>query len=206
MTIGIINYGVGNIGSIENMLSRIECNCLIINSPEEIFKVDKLILPGVGKFDYGMSTLIEKKFDIALKEHTLTLKKPILGICLGAQLMLESSEEGNLSGLGFFEGTSKNFSSLLSESNLKIPHMGWCNVSVNENNCELLSDNLNPSRFYFVHSYYMTTKNESDIMLTSVYGSKFIAGLHRDNIYAVQFHPEKSHKYGLKFLENFVKL
>jgi glutamine amidotransferase len=205
MIIGIINYGVGNIGSIENMLSRMSVEYMIISSPEEIFKVDKLILPGVGKFDYGMNMLIENNLVDAIKEYALVLKRPILGICLGAQLMLKSSEEGEMSGLGFFDGKSVHFSKLISQNNIRIPHMGWSNVVLNKN-IKILDNIELPARFYFVHSYYMTTDNKDDIMFTSIYGDEFISGLHKSNIYAVQFHPEKSHKYGLKMLENFIKI
>ena len=203
--IGIINYGAGNIGSIENMLLRMSADYKIINTPEELLIVDKLILPGVGKFDYGMSMLIEKNLVDAIKEFALILKKPILGICLGAQLMLNGSEEGILPGLGFFDGISVHFSKLISNENIKIPHMGWSKVELNKNSTILNNFEMHP-RFYFVHSYYMTTNNNEDIMLTSFYGDKFISGLHNSNIYAVQFHPEKSHKFGLKMLENFINI
>lgn len=205
MIIGIINYGAGNIGSIENMLLRMSVDYKIINTPEELLKVDKLILPGVGKFDYGMSMLIEKNLVDAIKEFALILKKPILGICLGAQLMLKGSEEGILPGLCFFDGISVHFSKIISNENIKIPHMGWSNVELIKN-LSILNNFENHPRFYFVHSYYMTTNNSEDIMLTSFYGDEFVSGLNKSNIYAVQFHPEKSHKYGLKMLENFIKI
>lgn len=205
MIVGIINYGVGNIGSIENMLLRIPVEYIIINSPEEIFKVDKLILPGVGKFDYGMSQLMEKNLVGSIKDFALVLKKPILGICLGAQLMLKGSEEGHLPGLGLFDGISSHFSKLVSKNAIRIPHMGWSNVELSKS-IKILDNIELPARFYFVHSYFMTTNNKEDIMFTSIYGGKFISGLNKSNIYAVQFHPEKSHKFGLKLLENFIKI
>jgi len=205
MKVAIIDYGAGNIGSIKNMISRLSVESYLVQYPEDLLKADKVILPGVGSFDHGMKMLQEKNLVNAITEYSMVLKKPILGICLGAQLMMKKSEEGLLPGLSFFEGRVKHFSKLHTDSVLRIPHMGWNKVETIRPNA-LLENLPQPARFYFVHSYYLELKNTEEIMMTSVYGDTFTCAMYRDNIFAVQFHPEKSHKYGLKLMDNFLKI
>ncbi len=203
--ISIIDYGAGNIGSIVNMIRKIGMNSQITSDPDTILKAKKLILPGVGHFDYGMNKLIESGLIDVLNKKVLIEKCPILGICLGAQLMTQRSDEGVVKGLGWFDAEVKYFSTIDSNVPIRIPHMGWNYVEVVKDT-PLSSDLYEESRYYFVHSYYMQARNESDILFKTNYGNVFASGLNRDNIYAVQFHPEKSHKFGLKLFQNFLKL
>jgi glutamine amidotransferase len=198
----IIDYGVGNLGSIQNMLKKIGSNVKITNDANEIKSASKLILPGVGNFDYGMKNLESNNLIEILNDVVFNKKTPILGICLGAQLMTKSSEEGEKNGLGWFDAEVVKFN-FEKVTNLKVPHMGWDTVeSIKEN--LLTKDLYINSKFYFVHSYYIKSAIKNDIMFTTHYGNEFISGLNKDNIFAVQFHPEKSHKYGLKLMQNFV--
>ena len=201
----IVDYGTGNLGSIENMLHKLGETGIITSDRNKIAQADKLILPGVGRFDYGMGKLIESGLIEILDTKVIKDKIPILGICLGAQLMTKSSEEGINSGLGWFDAQVKKFSFTEDKSYLRIPHMGWNFVTVKKQTPLIIDLPENP-RFYFVHSYYIESSNPSDIMLTTEYGSPFVSALNCDNIYAVQFHPEKSHKYGLKLFKNFLSL
>lgn len=202
----IINYGVGNLTSVQNMLKKAGATeVLISNRKDDIKQADKLILPGVGHFDYGMKQLNESGLIPTIEKKVHQQKTPILGICLGAQLMTKSSDEASTSGLGWVDGMTVSFDQSLLEKGYKIPHMGWNTVKViNEN---LLSHGMtSDSRFYFVHSYHMTMNQSEDVWLTSHYGYDFCAAFHRDNIYACQFHPEKSHQFGLNLMRNFVNL
>lgn len=201
----IIDYGAGNLGSIANMLRKLGQSAIITSKPEEIQKAEKLILPGVGRFDYGMSKLKESGLIGALNQKVLEDKTPILGICLGAQLMTKKSEEGKISGLGWFDAEVKKFSFPKEQSDLRIPHMGWNYVMI-ENETALSKGLPAGSKYYFVHSYYLKANNPEDIFMVTHYGNDFVSALNRDNIYAVQFHPEKSHKYGLKIFQNFLSL
>lgn len=201
--ITIVNYGLGNLGSIFNMLRRIGVKSHIASDPEEIRNAEKIILPGVGHFDKGMQELMKSGLKSILDYKVLTEKTPVLGICLGMQLMTKSSEEGELQGLGWIDAVSKKF--VFENSSLKIPHMGWNVVSVVSKN-GLIENNVPESRFYFVHSYYVKVSNEENSFLKSDYGIRFDSGIFRDNIFGIQFHPEKSHKFGMKLLKNFSEL
>lgn len=202
--ISIINYGLGNLGSISNMLRYIGQPSQIINRPDELASVDKMILPGVGAFDAGMSQLKEKGWIEPLTNLVHEKKIPALGICLGMQLMTKNSEEGEMEGLGWVDATTKKFR-FEAPVNLKVPHMGWSDVQVS-NTSPLFPDMDEENRFYFVHSYYVEVENASDNAVTANYGHDFTAGFHSDNIYGMQFHPEKSHKFGMRFLERFATL
>lgn len=198
----IVNYGLGNLGSILNMLKYIGVNDAIISdSPEDIINADKLILPGVGAFDAGMQKINTSGLLPTLNEAVLVKKIPVLGICLGMQLMTQSSEEGQLKGLGWIDAEVKKFQ--LNQSDFKIPHMGWNYISTTD---PALSIALpEPSKFYFVHSYYIKCHHPEDIIITCHYGNQFTAGFCKDNIMGVQFHPEKSHKYGMALLKYFIE-
>ncbi|MEO9023064.1 MAG: imidazole glycerol phosphate synthase subunit HisH [Ginsengibacter sp.] len=203
--ISIIDYGAGNLGSIANMLRKLGNPGIITSSADDIAKADKLILPGVGNFDYGMSKLQQSGLIEVLNDKVLNDKIPVLGICLGAQLMTKKSEEGKLPGLGWFDAEVKKFSFPADQINLRIPHMGWNYVTVQKQTL-LTKDLPEESKYYFVHSYYIHANTPEDVMLTTNYYNDFASALNHDNIYALQFHPEKSHKYGLKIFQNFLSI
>lgn len=198
----IIDYKMGNVGSILNMLKKIGEEAVISSDLEEIKKANKLILPGLGSFDAGIKNLTDLGLIPALNQKVLNEKTPILGICLGMQLFSQKSEEGISKGLGWIDGVVKKFQ--FENKELKIPHMGWNTIEFTKNDV-LFSDMLEKSRFYFVHSYHVVCQ-EKEIIATTNYGYDFPSVIRQDNIIGVQFHPEKSHKFGKKLLENFAKL
>ncbi len=199
--VAILDYGVGNIGSIINMLKYIGENSCVTRDKNVVLKADRIILPGVGKFDTGMKGLINSNLDQVIREMAIK-GIPMLGICLGMQLLMERSDEGDLQGLGIIEGSVKRFNENL---NVKVPHMGWNWVTVANNNSIISSTDL-PAKFYFAHSYYVVTERKEDTILKSNYGIDFAAGIQKDNVFGVQFHPEKSHKYGVRLLKRFCEV
>ena len=200
--INIVDYGIGNLKSILNILNHIGVESRISNSVQDIKNADKLILPGVGHFKTGMENLAKTELIDVLNEEVLIKKKNILGICLGMQLMTKHSEEGDCDGLGWIDATTRKFQ--LSE-HLKIPHMGWNNVNYKKDTA--LNKNISAEpRHYFVHSYFVDCKHQEDVLATTLYGTEFVAAFQHENIYGVQFHPEKSHKYGMELLRNFNQL
>jgi glutamine amidotransferase len=202
--IAIIDYGMGNLGSVLNMLKKVGASAKITCEQEEILKAEKLLLPGVGSFDAAMSRINESGLSKVLNKLVLEKKVPILGICLGMQLMMEGSEEGQLPGFGWIKGNTYHFKGKISSS-LKVPHMGWNNITITNSNS--LTKGLDgESRFYFVHSYFVRIENPANSMMNCEYGLKFDAAVHKNNIYGAQFHPEKSHKFGMQFLRNFVEI
>ena len=201
--IGIINYGMGNIRSVKNALDFIGAENCIISEKSDFDKCDKLLLPGVGAFAKGMENLRDKGFIDILSEQVLNLSKPILGICLGMQLLLDSStEHGNTKGLGFIKGEVKSLAELVSE--LSLPHMGWNDIKV-QNDSRLLKD-LSDSNLYFVHNYYCSLQELEIVTGIVKYGLDFHVAFEKENIFACQFHPEKSHESGLQILKNFEAL
>lgn len=196
---------MGNLGSIANMLKRIGYESKITDNLNEIKNAKKIILPGIGHFDKAMNNLKELGFVEILNKKVLEDKIPVLGICLGMQLLANKSEEGNLSGLGWIHGEVKKFSfGGLPENKLKIPHMGWNLVHLKKDN-PLVNNMYHEPRFYFVHSYHFQCSNEADVLATTYYGYYFPSIIAKSNIIGVQFHPEKSHKFGMKLLKNFVE-
>lgn len=199
----IIDYDMGNIASIKNMLHRIGYDDVIISGNiKDVSKADKLILPGVGSFDQGMRNLSETGLKEAIRDAVLGKNKPILGICLGMQLLGRTSEEGNLRGLELLSFDTIRFSF---NEGYKIPHMGWNEVKVLKDIPLTRGMRDDFSRFYFVHSYHAICDNSDTILMTSFYGYEFTAAVHERNVYGVQFHPEKSHRYGMRLLENYCK-
>lgn len=203
--VGIIDYGAGNIGSIQNMIHRLGGESYIVQDKQSLLDADKLILPGVGNFDHGMQMLMEKNLVEPLRTFIYSKQRPLLGICLGAQLLTKKSEEGQVAGLGFFDAEVLHFSKLENPENIRIPHMGWNFIRYEQEN-QLLAQLPEQPRFYFVHSYFLQTKVTSEILCTANYKTPFAAGLKKDYVWAVQFHPEKSHKYGMRLFENFLNL
>ncbi|RLQ94810.1 imidazole glycerol phosphate synthase subunit HisH [Falsibacillus albus] len=201
----IIDYNMGNVASVKNMIKKIGYEAIVSNDISIIKKATKLILPGVGSFDHGVKSLKELKLFDVIKEKILLESTPILGICLGMQLLTKGSEEGELGGLGLIDGFTKRFSKQILEKNLKIPHMGW-NFIKSENETLLLSDMELNSRFYFVHSYHVVCENPMNSTAITHYGYDFTCMIEKENVYGVQFHPEKSHKFGMKIIKNFLEL
>lgn len=200
----IIDYGMGNLGSIKNMLTKIGSESIISSDLNLISSASKLILPGVGSFDTGMRNLENLGIINVLKQRVLINKTPILGVCLGLQLMTNSSEEGDLKGLGWFDASTVRFNTSIVNDKLLLPNIGWRDVEINKKKTKLGESMYIDPRFYFVHSYHLIANRESEVSMSSNYGYDFTVGLERDNILGVQFHPEKSHKYGMKLFENFV--
>lgn len=201
--ITIVDYGMGNVGSIKNMLKYIGKESTITSDPDKIYKASKLILPGVGSFDIAMRNIEKHNLLEVLNLKALKDKIPILGICLGMQILTNDSEEGISKGLGWINANTKKFK--LNETKFKIPHMGWNTVKVaNEN---LLSKQFHTdTRFYFVHSYFVKVNDEKNSILKTQYHINFDSAINNDNIYGVQFHPEKSHKNGMQLFKNFIKI
>ncbi|MDX1479286.1 MAG: imidazole glycerol phosphate synthase subunit HisH [Saprospiraceae bacterium] len=204
--IGIINYGMGNVGSIQNMIRHVGGESIIIDDPDQIRGVDKVIIPGVGAFDNGMTKLHARGFVQALDEHVERKGKPVLGICLGMQLLTMASEEGEAAGLGWIRARAVKFQFNGSgESKLRVPHMGWNAVTYRKETAINKNTEEEP-RYYFVHTYHVVCEDEQDVLCTCEYGHTVVAGIARSQIYGLQFHPEKSHKYGMTILRNFSNL
>lgn len=198
--ISIIDYGVCNVGSILNMLRRVGAPARLIASPSDLASSSKLILPGIGAFDAGMAYLRQKGFVEPLREMVMEQKTPILGICLGAQLMTMGSEEGNQAGLGFFQAHVRRFR--FEQPGMKVPHIGWNRIK-REKPSALLEGYARAPRFYFVHSYYMTCDDSADVVATTTYGHSFCSIIGHESTVGVQFHPEKSHRFGMQLMRNF---
>ncbi len=200
----IIDYGMGNIGSIQSMLKKIGVESIISSDLKEIEAADKLVLPGIGAFDRGMENLEKMQF-IPLLHHKINEEKvPILGICLGMQLMTQKSEEGTKSGLGWVDAETRRFQ-FKQEQNLKVPHICWNRIKTEPQNREF-AECLNlkdDDQFYFVHSYYVHSHDPTIVLTKTHYGLDFCSAFVKDNIIGVQFHPEKSHRFGMKLLTGF---
>jgi len=203
MKIVIIDYGLGNLGSIRNMLKKIGAEGAISSNVSDIEGAEKLILPGVGNFDQGMRNLEALGLVPVLENKVIQKKTRILGICLGMQLFARKSEEGKSTGLGWIDAEVVRFKFDDKERHLKIPHMGWNLVEIRQKN-PLFEEMYPEPRFYFVHSYHVACRNEEEVLTQTFHGYNFVSSVKKENIYGVQFHPEKSHKFGMKLLDNFV--
>ncbi|MGA2463621.1 MAG: imidazole glycerol phosphate synthase subunit HisH [Thermodesulfobacteriota bacterium] len=200
----IVDYGMGNLGSIANMLKKIGTSAIISSDLDVIAQAHKLILPGVGAFDHGMTKVKELGILTVLNERVLNAGVPVLGICLGMQLMTHRSDEGELPGLGWIEADTVRFHFGPDRTDLKIPHMGWNQLTVRQSH-QLLAGLEPENRFYFVHSYHVVCTNPGNILAQTTYGFDFTSVVARGNVMGVQFHPEKSHKFGMRLLKNFVE-
>lgn len=200
--ITIIDYGMGNLGSIANMIKYLGYESEVTSDITKIESAEKLILPGVGHFDKAMKNINSLGlYDVIINK---SLNTQMLGICLGMQIMCNSSEEGKEKGLGLIDAEVIKFN-FIENHKLKIPHMGWNLIKVIKDD-KLFEEMKSEPRFYFVHSYYVQCKNNEDVLTTSNYGINFHSAFARNNIYGVQFHPEKSHKFGMKIFDNFARL
>jgi glutamine amidotransferase len=199
----IIDYNLGNPNSIRNMFTFLGIHSKISSNISDIINADRLVLPGVGHFRHGMDQLEKLELVDILKTEVINNKKPILGICLGMQLLTKHSEEGDLVGLGFIDARTKKFE--LENRELKVPHMGW-NTALFKKDSPVNVGIIGDPRYYFVHSYYVECSNKDDILCTTHYGQDFVSGFQRDNVFGLQFHPEKSHKFGMELLANFCKI
>lgn len=200
----ILDYGIGNTASILNMLKKIGCPACITMDKHAIDKASGIILPGVGAFDHGMQKLKASGALSRIEKKVHVDNVPFLGICLGMQLLFDNSEEGQESGLGWLSGTVKrfDFSPVPADTKLKVPHMGWNTASPQENS--LLFKNLEQgNRFYFVHSYHVECQTKTHQLATTTYGYEFASAVQSNHIFGVQFHPEKSHRFGMMLLKNF---
>jgi glutamine amidotransferase len=200
--IGIIDYGLGNIKAFLNVYERLGIEAKVINKPDEFEGINKIILPGVGAFDHAMTQLNESGLRFDLEKCVLDLKIPVLGICVGMQMLANSSEEGKLPGLGWIDGVVKKFDYESIPYKTRLPHMGWNSIHSFTSNSILYG--IDPeSRFYFLHSFYFECNKIQDVLTTTNYGIEFNSAVNNKHIYGVQFHPEKSHQNGINLLKNF---
>lgn len=203
--IGIVNYGSGNINAIANIYKKLNISYLISRNPSELETVSHLVLPGVGAFDETMRILKKTGLKNFLNDMVMDKKKPIMGICVGMQVLAEGSEEGDLEGFGWIEGYVKKFDLSLFKDKPHVPHLGWNTVDAKKNHS--IFENIDRRKgFYFLHSYYFDCKNDGDILGTTKYGLIYASAVNHDNVFGMQFHPEKSHQNGLTIFNNFTKI
>jgi len=203
--ISIVDYGLGNIRAFSNMYKRMNIEAMPVQTAAELKKATRVILPGVGAFDHAMTLLQASGMRETLDELALDRKVPVVGICVGMQILAEGSDEGELPGLGWIKGTVRHFRSEPRTAGLPLPHMGWNDVTP-ERADGLYAGLGTDARFYFLHSFYFDTANDSDAAARSSYGVDFACGVQHGNIHGVQFHPEKSHHFGARLLKNFSEL
>lgn len=201
--IRVIDYGLGNISAFLNMYKRLNIEAAVARTPDDLQGADKLILPGVGAFDHAMELLDASGMRPAIDELVMQRKVPVLGICVGMQILARSSDEGSAAGLGWIDARVRGFKSL--EQDLLLPHMGWNDVQP-VGDARLFAGLEDECRFYFLHSYYFDCERPQDVAAVSRYGIDFSCAVHAGNIYGVQFHPEKSHHFGAQLLKNFAEL
>lgn len=200
----IVDYGMGNLRSIQNKIERLDASVIISSNLDDIERADRLILPGVGAFDAAMANLERLGMIPVLDRKVLRDHVPILGICLGMQLFSKFGEEGNAEGLGWIDARTVRFDFGGNGHGLKIPHMGWNSITVRKPSPVLDGIDLD-ANFYFVHSYHVRCNDPADVLATTDYGLQFASMVQRDNIIGAQFHPEKSHFHGVHLLENFAR-
>jgi glutamine amidotransferase len=203
--ITIIDYGSGNIRAIGNIYDKLKIDYKIAKSPEQVIGSQKIFLPGVGAFDETISMLDKTGFREVLDFEVIQNKVPIIGICVGMQILAESSEEGQLPGLGYIKGKVRKMDASLLIQKPKLPHLGWNSIEIARQSA-LLKNIDSGLGFYFLHSYYFECENQEDILTTTTYGKSFASSVNHDNVYGIQFHPEKSHHNGINLLHNFATL
>jgi imidazole glycerol-phosphate synthase subunit HisH len=200
----IVDFGSGNLHSVQRTFSKLGVNAVVSRDSKLISKADKLLLPGVGQFSFGMTSLQSLGIVDVLNETALIKKKPILGICLGMQMMTQKSEEGNVDGLGWFDAETVKFT-ITDSLRYKIPHVGWNNLLVKKTD-SVLYNRTPEDYYYFVHSYHVRCNDNSDILALTEYGYPFVSAIQKENITGVQFHPEKSYEAGEKIFSNFIQI
>lgn len=198
----IVDYGVGNLSSVANMLRKAGAEAKVSRNPSDVLRAEKLLLPGVGHFDYGMKMLNGSGLRDALDQFALHLKRPVLGICLGAQMLGKGSEEGNAAGLGWIDMECRR---LPATPGIRVPNMGWAAIE-KVGSSPLLEATAPDARFYFVHSFHMQCAQAQDVIATSTHGIEFTCAVQKDQIFGTQFHPEKSLRHGLGVMQAFVGL
>ncbi len=203
--ITIIDYGLGNIRAFVNVYERLNIQTKVAHVADDLKSATKIILPGVGAFDYAMSQLNASGMRNELEKQVLDNKLPVVGICVGMQMLAKSSDEGKLPGLGWIDGTVKLFDTSAIPYRTRLPHMGWNSIQPVKKN-GLLNGINGDDRFYFLHSYYFVCKREEDVISTTEYGIRYASAVNCNNIYGIQFHPEKSHSNGIRVLNNFASL
>ena len=202
--IAIVDYGSGTIHAIQNIFTKLKIETFFASNPDDLHKADKIILPGVGSFDEAMFQLESSGMKGALNDFALVQKKPVLGICVGMQVMAKSSDEGVMQGLGWFDARVKKFDESKIPPKPKLPHMGWNEIQPKQENPLLKGIDLEQG-FYFIHSYYFNAHDSNDILLESNYGEAFSCAVRKGNIFGFQFHPEKSHSNGINLFKNFAE-
>lgn len=203
--ISIINYGSGNINAIANIYERLKIPYKIANHPAEVIGAKKIFLPGVGAFDETINMLDQLGFRAVLDKEVLENKVPVIGICVGMQILAESSEEGTLPGLGYIKGRVKKIDASLLTAKPKLPHLGWNTVNLKKAN-PIFNNIEEQMGFYFLHTYYFECAEEADVLAETHYGKTFASAVNHENVYGMQFHPEKSHHNGVNLLHNFALL
>ena len=203
--ITIVDYGLGNIRALLNVYRRLNIEVETARNAEELRGASKLILPGVGSFDHAMEQLGRSGMREALDDLVLRQHVPVLGVCVGMQILGRDSDEGTLPGLGWIEGRVRTLESLMSVERFPVPHMGWNDVCPSVSN-RLFDQLESGARFYFLHSYYFHCDREEDAIAIASYGTEFACAVNAANIFGVQFHPEKSHQYGARLLQNFAEM
>lgn len=201
--LAILDYGVGNLGSIFNMFKRVGGKPVVTGKIEDLERATKIILPGVGAFDRAVESLNRSGLRSCLEQKVLIEKVPVLGMCVGMQMLGHGSEEGELQGLGWIDGRCVKFD--VAGQGLRVPHMGW-NTVFSERQSPLTEQVNSSTRFYFVHSYHMVCNDPEDVLMSAFYGGRFVAAVQKNNIFGTQFHPEKSHKFGMDLYRQFVAL
>ena len=200
----IVDYGVGNLSSIQNMIKKGGNSSVISGDPEVVANASKILLPGMGHFDNCMIKLKASGLLPVIEKKVFEERIPLLGICVGLQMFMQSSEEGQEPGLGWINGKTIRFdTSRMTDTTIKVPNMGWLDIQQAKKSPLFLG--LEDARFYFAHSYHVQLDNEADALVKATYGYTFTAGIELGNIIGVQFHPEKSHRFGMKLLKNFVE-
>jgi imidazole glycerol-phosphate synthase subunit HisH len=199
----VIDYGLGNIQAFMHVYDRLNIEAEVASTPDEIARAKRLILPGVGSFDWAVTRLNQSGLRETLDDVVLGGKRPVLGVCVGMQMMAERSDEGSEPGLGWIDAEVRDMARLNNRS-APLPHMGWNDVEAIET--DTLFYGIEVPRYYFLHSFYMQPRSEADNLATAVYGNRFTAAIRRGNIFGTQFHPEKSHQWGISLLRNFATL
>jgi imidazole glycerol-phosphate synthase subunit HisH len=200
----IVNYGLGNIQAVVNIYKRLNLPVAVADSTVELARAEKIILPGVGAFDWAMTKLHESGMRECLDDMVIVKKRPVLGICVGMQMMARRSDEGELPGLGWIDAEVKRFDETTFDQKTHLPHMGWNDVQPRDTGC--LFKGMPSPRFYFLHSYYFAPGNPGDVLAITDYNGSFASAVRSGNVFGSQFHPEKSHQWGIQLLKNFAEM